>query len=135
MANAGGVHEDAELFDLLAQCVGDGFPLGLGVGLGFLSEDRLQHRRNRVALLGRRMCQRVSHPVNPAPLVVSATIDPLDQSLHADTVEDPARRCAEPLVVVGGEPAHATGPRERANKLDPAQAAVGQRPQELRPKR
>ena len=99
---ARGVHEGAELVLLFAECIGDGVPLGFRVGLAFLGEDRLEHRRHGRALLGRGMRQGVAHPVNPTALM--------------GCVEDPARRRPQPLVIIGDDELHAT------------QAAVGQRP-------
>jgi hypothetical protein len=68
--------------------------------LFLLREDRLQHRCNRRALLGRGVGQCVAHPVNPAPLVSS--------------LEDPPSCRAQALVIVGDHQLHA------------AQAAVGE---------
>jgi hypothetical protein len=111
---AGGAHEGAGLVLFPAQCIGDGVPLCLRLGLALLDEDRLRHRRHRGAAPGRGVHQGVAHPVNPAALPVSATIDPLDQPLHACTVEHAARGGPQALVIVGDRQFHA------------AQAAVGE---------
>ena len=69
MANARDVHEGAELVLLFSQSVGDGVPLGFGLGLAFVGEDRLEHRGHGRALLGRSVRQGVAHPVNPTALM------------------------------------------------------------------
>ena len=60
-----------ELVLLFSQSVGDGVPLGFGLGLAFLGEDRLEHRGHGRALLGRSVRQGVAHPVNPTALMVA----------------------------------------------------------------
>ena len=106
---AGAVHQGTELWLLLAQSVGHDLPLGFGLGLDLLSEDRFQNCRHVRALLGRRMGQGVSHPVNAAPLV--------------SRVEDPPRGSSQALVVIGDHQLHA------------AQAAVGEGAEEPGPER
>ena len=106
---AGVVHQGAELGLLLAQGVSHDLPLGFGLGLGLLCEDRLQHRRHRGALLGRGVSQGVAHPVNAAPLM--------------GRIEDTARGRPQALVVVGDHQLHA------------AQAPIGEAAQELGPER
>lgn len=106
---AGGVHEGAELVLVLAQGIGDSIPLGLRLGLAFLGEDRLQHGRDRGALLGRGVRQGVAHPVNPAALLGS--------------IEHAACGRPQALLVISD------------HKLHAAQAGVGEVAQEVRPER
>ena len=76
-------------------------PLGFGICLVFLGEDRLQHRGHGHALLGRGMGERVAHPVNAAALVRG--------------IEHPPRGGPQALVIIGNDQLHA------------AQASVGER--------
>ncbi|KFI24621.1 hypothetical protein CG50_09560 [Paenirhodobacter enshiensis] len=85
---------------LLAQGVRHDGPLRLGVGLGFLGEDRLQHRRYRGALLRRSMGPFIAHPVNATTLL--------------GRIEGPACGGSQALVIVGYD------------QLDAPQPMIGQ---------
>lgn len=50
---------------LFVERIGDGVPLGFGLGLAFLGVDRLERRRNCGALLSRSMRQGVARFRNP----------------------------------------------------------------------
>lgn len=89
------VHQYAKLWLLFSQGVCHDLPLGFGLGLGLLRDDRFRHRRDRRALLGRSMGQGVPHPVNAAPLVGG--------------VEHPTRGRPEALVVIGDHQFHICG--------------------------
>ena len=75
----------AELFDLLAPCVGDGVPLSLGLAL--LGDDRLRRRRQGCAPLGRGLCRRVSYPANATSLAGGIDHPPRSRPLRARRVQ------------------------------------------------
>lgn len=54
-----GIHENTKLGLFFVERVGDDIPLRLSFDLGVLGEDRLKHRRDSHALLGRRMGEHV----------------------------------------------------------------------------
>ena len=102
------LHEPAELGLLLPESIRDGIPLSFGIRLVLLGEDGLQHRGHGRPLLGRGMGERVPHPVNATALVRG--------------VEHPPRSGPQALVIVSD------------NQLHAAQAPVGERPEEVRPR-
>jgi hypothetical protein len=71
----GCVHHGRELGLLLAQGVGNDSPLRFGVDLGFLREDRIQHRRHRSALLSWGVGENVSQPASCGILIKQARAD------------------------------------------------------------
>ena len=96
----GVLHERAGLGLLLPERLGNRIPLRFGIHLVLPGEDRLQHRRDCRALLGRGMGKSVPHPVNATALV--------------RRIEHPPRSSSQTSVVIGD------------NQLHAAQATIGE---------
>jgi hypothetical protein len=104
----------AELFGHLAPGLAGMGAVGLVEGLADCGSD------DGVLAAGD-MRQGIAHPVNPAALPVQATIDPLDQSLDALTLEH------------AGDGGLEAGVSVTDHQPDPAQSAGLQRAQDLGP--
>ena len=116
-----GVHQVGQLGPAGTQLFGDLAPGLAGMGAVGLVEGPADRGGDDGVLAAGDVGQRVPHPVNAAALPVPATIDPLDQSLDASTLEHASDGGLEAGVGVADHQPHA------------AAAASAQGPQELGP--